>query len=164
MDCGFESPNQEQAHSEWAQSALLHPEDRESLPISQLHWHRLSEDASCSIRGGSTETAATPQRRTTIATLQLDLQDGFADDLVVVRVNGIEVFRKEGVTTKLLLGYADSFQVRVPEGSVDVEVVVPSRNLSRTVSIRISQKSYLGVSIQDGKIEYLERNEPFPYA
>jgi len=83
---------------------------------------------------------------------------------VVVRVNGIEVFRKEGVTTKLLLGFADTFQVRVPEGSLDVEVVVPSRNLSRTRSIRISQKSYLGVSIQDGKIEYLERNEPFPYA
>jgi len=83
---------------------------------------------------------------------------------VIVRVNGTEVFRKESVTTKLLLGYADFFQVQIPEGSAHVEIVVPSRNLSKSVSVRVSQKFYLGVSVRDGEIEFLARDEPFSYA
>jgi hypothetical protein len=83
---------------------------------------------------------------------------------VIVRVNGTEVFRKEGVTTKLLLGYADFFQAQIPEGSADVEIVVPSRDLSGSVSVRVSQEFYLGVSIRDRDIEFLARDEPFSYA
>jgi hypothetical protein len=83
---------------------------------------------------------------------------------VVVRVNETEVFRKEGVTTKLLLGYADFFQAQIPEGSADVEIEVPSRDLSKSVSVRVSQEFYLGVSVRDGEIEFLARDEPFSYA
>ena len=74
------------------------------------------------------------------------------------------MFRKEGVTTRLLLGYADFFQVQIPEGSAHVEIVVPSRNLSKSVSVRVSQEFYLGVSVRDGEIEFLARGEPFSYA
>jgi hypothetical protein len=124
----------------------------------------LAGGTSCSIEGRNVETAGTAQRRTRIALLQVDLQEGFANDLVIVRVNGTEVFRRAGVTTRLLLGYAEYFQVQVQQGSLDVEIVVPSRNLSRSASVRVSQESYLGVSIQDGEIEFSERDEPFSYA
>lgn len=67
--------------------------------------------------------------------LSINLQDGFADEPVTIRVNNREVFRKESVKTRLLLGYADSFEVQVPAGSVNVEVLLPSRNLSETISL-----------------------------
>jgi hypothetical protein len=112
---------------------------------------------------------STLRKESALAELQVDIQDGFEDDLVVVRVNGTEVFREEGVTTKLLLGGTDftsgnAPHVQVPEGSVDVEVLVPSKNLSRTISVQASQKTYLGVSIQAGKIHYIELDKPFGYA
>jgi hypothetical protein len=50
-----------------------------------------------------------PDKETGMVSLVVDLQDGFAGDLVVVRLNDREVFRKEDVQTKLLLGYADSW-------------------------------------------------------
>ena len=88
---------------------------------------------------------------------------------MIVRVNGTEEFREEGVTTKPLLGGTDftsdnAPRVQVSEGSVDVEVLVPSKNLSRTISIQASQNTYLGVSIQDGKIHYIKVDKPFGYA
>ena len=46
-----------------------------------------------------------------MALLHIAFQDGFTDDTVVVLINGGEVFRKEGVNTKLLLGYADFVEV-----------------------------------------------------
>lgn len=113
---------------------------------------------------GASRLLATSRRRTKIALLRIDLQDGFTEDLVIVRVNGTEMFRKESVTTKLLLGYADYLQAQIPEGSADVEIVVPSRGLSKSVSVQVSQQYYLGVSIRDGAIEFLARDEPFSYA
>ena len=95
-----------------------------------------------------------------MAPLHIDLQDGFADDLVVVRVNGTEVFRKEGVTTSLLLSYADSLQTQISGWPAKVETIVQSRNLSKTIRVR---ESYLGIAIQEGEINYVERGEPFGY-
>lgn len=93
-----------------------------------------------------------------MASLYANLQDGFTDDLVVVRVNGTEAFRKEGVRTSLLLGYADSFHTQITGGPANVEVIVPSRNVSKKISVR---KPYLGVSILEGEIDFIERGEPF---
>jgi hypothetical protein len=95
--------------------------------------------------------------------LVVNLQDGFADDLVLIRVNGLEVFRKEGVRTKLLLGYADSFEIQVPEGPVSVEVILLSRNLSETILLQVTKAVYLGLSIHDGRIDHRISNEPFGY-
>ncbi len=141
------------------------------VAVKGCETHRLSyhgDTASQALRAvkevGASGLLATSQRRTKIALLRIDLQDGFTEDLVIVRVNGTEMFRKESVTTKLLLGYADSFQAQIPEGSADVEIVVPSRDLSKSVSVQVSQQYYLGVSIRDRAIEFLARDEPFSYA
>jgi len=57
--------------------------------------------------------------------LHIAFQEGFADDTVVIRVNGKEVFRKASVKTRTQIGYAGSFEVNVQEGSVNVEVTLP---------------------------------------
>lgn len=95
--------------------------------------------------------------------LVVALQDGFASDLVVVRVNGQEVFRKEGVETKLLLGYADSFETQVPKGSVNVEVILPLRNLSETIVLEATKAVYVGISILGSRIGHRISHEPFGY-
>jgi len=81
-----------------------------------------------------------------MATLQIHLQEGFSDDPVIVHVNGQEVFRKEGVTTKLLLGYAETATAQIAEGSASVEIALPARNLSETITLQAVGTIHLGLS------------------
>ena len=84
--------------------------------------------------------------------LTIDLQDGFANDEVAVRVGGAEVFRKREVTTDLSASLAASCQTEAPDQAVEVEVAVPSRGLRGAVEIDASQTPYLGVSISEGRL------------
>jgi len=95
--------------------------------------------------------------------LKIDLQNGYSNDLVVIRVNGKEVFRKNGVTTKLLLGVADSIQLEVSDMLAKVDVDIPSKDLSETMSLRLSAPTYLGISVIGGQIAYMINKEPFAY-
>jgi hypothetical protein len=103
------------------------------------------------------------QTPTPMVSLVIDLQDGFSDDTVVIRVDGQEVFHKEGVNTDYSLGRADSVEIPVPEGCVNVEVTVPSRHLSGTIVLEVSATVYLGVSILDDRIDYRISDEMFLY-
>lgn len=96
--------------------------------------------------------------------LRIALQDGFEGDPVVVKVNGKEVFKQENVKTKRQIGKAASFEVEVEEGSANVEVSLPLKNLSETIAFKVSGEVYLGVSIAEGKIEHRASSEPFRYA
>lgn len=98
-----------------------------------------------------------------MASLVIDLQDGFSDDTVVIRVDGQEIFHKRGVNTDYALGRADSVKIQVPEGSVEVAVTVPSRHLSDTIVLEVSTTVYLGVSILDDGIDYRISDEMFLY-
>jgi hypothetical protein len=95
--------------------------------------------------------------------LYIDLQEGFTDDTVIVKVNQEEVFNKHDVQTKLLLGYADTFEVEVPAGLTKVEIAVPTKKLSQTIELSVSKTTYLGVSIQVERIEHLVSETPFGY-
>lgn len=96
--------------------------------------------------------------------LHVDLQEGFTDDEVALRINGQELFQKEGVTTKTLLGLASSAEIEVPNGTVTIEIKVPTKNLAKTISLETSGSEYLGVSIENGKIKHIVSPEPFGYA
>ncbi len=107
--------------------------------------------------------------------LHIHLQEGFSRDTVRVSVNGREVFHERDITTRLLLGYAEvggavgrgapaQFEVPVSEGAVEVEVSVPSQGTSRTITLQVTQETYLGVSIQQGGIMFTEpQSQPFVY-
>ena len=99
-----------------------------------------------------------------MALLHVDLQEGFTGDSVVVRVNGKEMFQKLGVRTRVQTGYADSFETNVADGSAEVEVVLPLRNLSESIHLEASEPVYLGVSLtREGRISYQVSHEPFGY-
>jgi hypothetical protein len=95
--------------------------------------------------------------------LTIHLQTGFADDTVVVRVNGAEVYRKEGVKTSLLLGYADVFDCPVPEGTAHVDIEVPSRGVRASFDVPVSARTHLGVSLRGGTVEHFVSTKAFAY-
>ena len=89
--------------------------------------------------------------------LRIDLQAGFSNDTVKIRIDNHEVFQKEGVSTDYSIGRADSVEAEVKEGDLTVEVSLPKKNLSK--AIEISKAAYLKVSVQNGEIVLDPSNE-----
>lgn len=96
--------------------------------------------------------------------LRIDLQEGFQNDTVIIRVGGKQVFRQVGVTTKLMLGYAETLEVEVPEGPVRVRIKVPNRKLALTIPLEGTGTNYLGVYLEGGKIAFRTMDETMGYA
>ena len=100
-----------------------------------------------------------------MARLRVDFQEGFADDEVDVRVNGQESLHREGVTTKRMLGLASTSEIEVPaDQPVDVEIKLPKKHLSKTISLPPSESIYLGVSVSDGELQFTVSPKAFGYA
>jgi hypothetical protein len=96
---------------------------------------------------------------TLMALLHIALQEGFMGDDVVVRVQGEEVFRKENVTTRPQIGYADSFEVEAEGEELKVKVLLPLKKLSETVMLQVPPTEYLEVSINEDRIDYRTKRE-----
>ncbi len=98
-------------------------------------------------------------------TLHIDFQEGFLDDTVVVRVNN-EEYHKQDIRTRLQTGYAGSLEVDVRQSMVHVEVVLPSRGLSKSIPVVFDKTdtTYLGLSVTaEGEISERVSYEPFGY-
>ncbi len=87
-----------------------------------------------------------------MTSLHIALEDGFADDTVVLFVNDDEVFRKDGVTTRTQISLADSFELNVPAGPVRLRVDVPSQGVGETLEVDASEHPFVGLSVRDGGI------------
>lgn len=85
--------------------------------------------------------------------LTIDLQDGFSNDEVILRVAGIEVLKKSQVTTNPAISLAQSCPVEVGEGTLEVEVLVPSRKLQGAVRLDVARTPYLGVNVVENELE-----------
>lgn len=86
--------------------------------------------------------------------LHVAFTDGFTGDTVIARINDEVVFHKENVKTRTQISFADSFEVNVEKGSVNVEVHLPLRNLSQPYEVQVSDEVYVEVSVYHGRIEY----------
>jgi len=100
-----------------------------------------------------------------MVTLAIHLHEGFADDTVILTLNDEEVFRKEHISYSPLLGYADvSFERQVNPGRIELEALLPKRDLSARISLEVLGGTYLGVSVAAGEIHFTPPNEePFGY-
>jgi hypothetical protein len=105
--------------------------------------------------------AATPDG-TCMATLHIHLQEGFANDQVIVTVDGQTVFEAE-VSTNLMRGRAATFDAPVPQGTITVEVLVSTRELRGAIDIDARDVPYLGCGMRDGAIEFRPTDQPVPY-
>lgn len=98
-----------------------------------------------------------------MAQLHVALQEGFEGETVVIRVAGKEVFRKDSVTTKLQIGFAESFEMNVEEGPVNLEIALPSKALSKAIDLQVTNTIYVGVSVIAGQVEYRISQDQFGY-
>ncbi|HEX2078905.1 MAG TPA: hypothetical protein VHG08_14380 [Longimicrobium sp.] len=100
-----------------------------------------------------------------MASLQIDLQNGFDGEPVTLRVNGREVYRNADVRTNYAVSHADSMRVEVPDGPVDLQVVLEKRGTSARISQTVAGTAFLGIEVEpsgevvhhwsDGEFEYL---------
>jgi hypothetical protein len=88
-----------------------------------------------------------------MAILTIDLQEGFSADTVAIRARGHEVYRRAGVTTNPAISLADSVPIDLPEGEIELEIDVPTRDLTRGVSLNLTGQLWLIVSIVDHMLE-----------
>ena len=93
--------------------------------------------------------------------MRFDLQDGFKNDRVELYVNGVKVFEEQGVTTRRQLGFALSSEIDVPAGPLELEIRIPTRQLSKTISVDTPN---IGISIRNGAIEVITSGKRFGYA
>jgi len=93
----------------------------------------------------------------------LDFQDGFADDTVTIHIDGKEKCHTISLSTDYALGLAESVQIQVPSGSVQIQITVVSRHISELVELEVSETVYLGVSILEGRIHHQISDDRFTY-
>jgi hypothetical protein len=87
-----------------------------------------------------------------MAQLLVHVLDEFAEDVVVVEVDGQPVARDDHVTTQLLLGHAATLTADVPAGRARVSVKVPTRALEATISVDLREETHILASIESGAL------------
>ena len=96
-------------------------------------------------------------------TVQVDLQEGFSGERVVVHV-GEQRLERQAVTTRAMLGLADTLRAEQPPGRTAVHVEVPDREISDTFEVDVSDDVYLGVSLSGDALVPIVSAQPFGYA
>lgn len=100
-----------------------------------------------------------------MAALSVHLQEGFDVDRVIVRVDGRTQVRREQVTTRLLLGYAEIIEVPIPaEGEVTLQISLPRRRIAGTLTLRPKPTTNVGVNVVGRELVFAVREQPFMYA
>ena len=94
--------------------------------------------------------------------LCISLQEGFRDDLVIIRANGTEVYRRRGLTTDAVVSHADTFETGWEEWPVRIDIEVATRGVSGSTELTVP--GYLGVSLRpQGELFYRVSQQPFLY-
>lgn len=97
-----------------------------------------------------------------MGTLRIDLQGGFDRDPVEIWVDEERRWREEAVTTKFTLDLAASVPLEVPDGPVDVRVVLPEQGVEQTVEALVAGETYVVARVEDEML-VLEQLAEAPY-
>ena len=98
-----------------------------------------------------------------MATATIDLQDGFQEDTVVIRVNQHVVAQREQVTTDYSIGFAARVEVPISTDPAALEVSLPGKQLSEQIVLQRATDIHVGVSVLGGVIRYRLSEVPFEY-
>ena len=87
-------------------------------------------------------------------TLRVMCKGGFDKDTIVIRIDGREVARKDGISTRTDLEPPLAWSADVPIGSdsVSVEANVPTRNASGTLHVNVTQSPQIDISLSGNRI------------
>jgi hypothetical protein len=91
--------------------------------------------------------------------INVALQDGFDGDTVVIRVDGVEAYRRDQVTTRTQISRADDMQLDVPDGPFELEVEVSTRGVDTRLRIDPHTQPNVALSLLGGQLvdRYPER-------
>ena len=95
--------------------------------------------------------------------LRVDMQDGFDNDVVTVRLDNGEEQRRDGVTTKEQVGYAGSIEFQVEPAPVRLHVAILTKGLSDTTDLEVSGDLYVGVAVSGDRMIFQISAEPLGY-
>jgi hypothetical protein len=84
--------------------------------------------------------------------INVALEDGFDGDEVVIRVDGTEAFRAQGVTTRTQISHAGDTQLDVPDRPFTLEVEVPTQEVGATLQIDPHAQPNVALSVMDGRV------------
>jgi hypothetical protein len=97
-----------------------------------------------------------------MSTLTIHFRERFSNEPVEVWLDGRQRFAHDGITTKLLVGYAELVPLEVSTATVEVEIVLPQRSLRRSVTISVERDMDLEVWLDGNQLEL--RRPPTPPA
>jgi hypothetical protein len=96
--------------------------------------------------------------------LFVSLEEGFANDTVTVMVNQKEVFHQTGITSRVQIGLAKSFEITIENSPAEVQIIIPEKRLRKKLTIDGPWPVYLGVSLlPEGKLAHRTSQKPFHY-
>jgi len=87
--------------------------------------------------------------------LNVHLTDGFADDHVIVSVDGTKVFDRADVTTNKLLGTAASLPpVDVAADKAEITLDIPEKGFRGTVSVDLAKGSHVPIALDGMELRH----------
>lgn len=96
--------------------------------------------------------------------LTIEFQEGFQNDTLVLRIDGIETMRHEHLTTRLQTGYAAAGAATVPAGRVVLDVDLPATGVSGQVVLDVQAPMWVGVNLDAGRVfRFKLSDSPFGY-
>jgi hypothetical protein len=97
-------------------------------------------------------------------TLHIELQEGFHDDRVVARLNGVEVLSLDHVTTRMQTGFAGAGSTEADDGKAVLEISLPALGQQASTEINLIQATWAGVNVgPDKAIQFRISQAPFGY-
>jgi hypothetical protein len=108
----------------------------------------------CSPGDLSGKPVTTADKEKTTMTLRIRLGDGFQNNKVSVLVDGKQVYDRSGVSTDWTISRADSFDVKVDSGSVQLEVAVQDGPTTRR-AVDPAQTPFVEVRFINGELQLL---------
>ena len=97
--------------------------------------------------------------------LTVTLEEGFNGEAVRARVNGTEVFRHEGLRTRMQVWRAGAFDVDLPPGDARLEIDLPGKGTSFPLDLEIaSEPVFVGISLdRAGAVRHWVASKPRGY-
>lgn len=98
-------------------------------------------------------------------TLHIELQEGFDDDRVIARLNGVQVLSLEHVTTRMQTGFAAAGSIEAADGNAVLEISLPASGQLASTEINLNQAIWAGINVgPDKAIQFKISQAPFGYA
>ncbi len=91
------------------------------------------------------------------------LQEGFNKDEVHIEHNDKSIYQKNGVTTDLRIGLADSLEVPQQTGLNTIKFTLPKKHIEQSITFQYSNTVYLAVSLVGNELKVLVSDRAFGY-